>query len=143
MKTVSTILFGILITFFGVAQETKLKRYEVKSGIVEYKTTTEGKIMGTTTNGEGIEKLYFKDWGAIELQEVKSTTTTHTKFFGKETTEVNEVHTMAKLDNGKSYGVDFERKEILVRNDLAMESIKTFNNGDAHQTGLAQIIHTH
>ena len=135
MKIVSSILFLTLISFLGQAQETKLKRYEVKSGMVEYTTTVSGKIMGTTTTGSGFEKLYFKDWGAIELQEVESKTTTHTKFFGKESTDVNEVHSLAKLDNGKSYSVDFDKKEILVRNDIAMESVKTYKNGDAHQTG--------
>ncbi len=117
------------------AQEKQLKRYELESGIIEYKTTVSGKIMGSTTTGSGIEKLYFKNWGAIELQEVESSTTTITKLFGKENIDKSEVHTLSKLDNGKSYHVDFKKEEILLRRDLAMESIKEYNDGDAHQTG--------
>ncbi len=116
-------------------QETKLKRYEVKSAIVAYKTTISGKVMGSTISGSGTESLYFKNWGDLELKEAQSSQTTHSKFFGKEKKETTETHTMSKLDNGKSYHVDFDRKKILLRRDMAMEMTKAFADGDVNQTG--------
>ncbi len=116
-------------------QETKLKRYEVKSAIVTYKTTISGNVMGSTVKGSGFEKLYFKDWGNVELKEAQSSQTTHTKIFGKENTQTTQTHTMNKLDNGKSYTVDFKRKKIMLSRDGAMEMTKMFADGDANKTG--------
>lgn len=116
-------------------QETKLKRYEVKSAMVAYKTTISGKLLGSTVKGSGTESLYFKDWGDVELKEVQSNKTTHSKFFGKEKTETTSAHTMNKLDNGKSYSVDFKRKKIMLRRDGAMEMNKMFADGDVNKTG--------
>jgi len=116
-------------------QETKLKRYEVKSAIVTYTTTISGKVLGSTINGSGTEKLYFKNWGDLELKEAQSSQTTHSKLFGRESTSTTESHTMNKLDNGKSYHVDFERKQIMLQRDMAMEMNKTFADGDVHKTG--------
>ena len=116
-------------------QETKLKRYEVKSGMVTYKTTISGKIMGSTVSGTGTESLYFKDWGDLELKETRSTQTTTSKFFGKSSTQTEETHTMNKLDNGKSYHVDFKRKTIMLQRDMGMEMTKMFAGGDVNKTG--------
>lgn len=117
------------------SQDPKLKRYEVKSGVVKYESIIEGKVLGSRISGSGTSELYFKDWGAIELVEDKESKKTITKMFGKESTQEESVHNMSKLDNGKAFYVDFKNKEIRSQNDLAMESIKTFNNGDANQTG--------
>ncbi|HIP47445.1 MAG TPA: hypothetical protein EYG92_00550 [Lutibacter sp.] len=116
-------------------QETKLKRYEVKSAMVTYKTIVSGKVMGSTISGSGTESLYFKNWGDLELKEAQSSQTTTSKFFGKSSTQTTETHTMNKLDNGKSYHVDFERKIIMLRRDMAMEMNKMFADGDVNKTG--------
>ena len=116
-------------------QETKLKRYEVKSAIVNYKTTISGKVMGSTITGGGTENLYFKNWGDLELKEAQSTQTTTSKFFGKSSTQTEESHTMSKLDNGKSYHVDFKREKIMLQRDMAMEMNKMFAGGDVNKTG--------
>ncbi len=115
--------------------EPALKRYNVKSGIVKYKTDIKGKVMGSTIKGSGTEALYFKDWGAVELKKTDEKKTTHINIFGQKKTEVEETHTINKLDNGKSYSVDMKNKIIYVRRDPAMEMIKTFGNGDAAKTG--------
>ncbi len=135
MKRIIPILYFVLMGIFVKAQDTQLKRYELKSGIVEYTTSISGKIMGTTTTGNGTEKLYFKNWGAIELLEEESIKTSQTKFFGKETTKTSNVHNLSKLDNGTSYSVDFKNKKIIKREDVAMSAVKSYRNGDAHQTG--------
>ncbi len=131
--TVNLFLTSLLLVI--QAQEKTLKRYEVESGMVEYTLSTTGKMMGSTTEGKGTAKLCFKNWGAVELQEEQSETVTVSKLFGKESKKVEQNHTMNKLDNGTSYSVDFEEQKIYTQQDMAMESIKMFNNGNANQTG--------
>lgn len=117
-------------------QENLLKRYEVESGIIHYKTTTSGKIMGGTITGSGTEVLSFKDWGAIELKESESTTTTNVVVMGKEINETTSDHQINKLDNGDSYIVDFKNKTINQQKDMAMEMIKSMHpNKDAGEVG--------
>lgn len=102
----------------------KLKRYGVQSGMVEYKTSISGTAMGGTVKGSGTEYLYFKDWGAVELRETKSKQTTTVNVLGMKKTETTQTHTMDKLDNGKTYSVDFEEKVIYTGNDMAMNMMK-------------------
>ncbi|MFK5983544.1 MAG: hypothetical protein QM499_11565 [Flavobacteriaceae bacterium] len=119
-----------------ISQNKELKRYKVKSGIITFNTETNGKVMGSIITGSGTEKLYFKDWGAIELLEEESTTTTKMKMFGKKSSETENVHTIAKLDNGESYHVDFKKKEIYAGRDMAMDMVKLFHpTSDAGETG--------
>ena len=135
----NTVLFLSLIIAFASCNATdqnKLKRYNVKSGVVEYTTTISGKVMGSTVSGSGTDKLYFKDWGAVELKETESSQITTMKFFGKGKTETENTHTINKLDNGKSYAVDFNKKQIYASQDMTMEMAKAFQpNGDAGEMG--------
>ena len=114
-------------------QQPVLKRYNVKSGIVKYQTKINGKVMGSTITGTGTEELYFKNWGSLELKKADEKKVTHINMFGQKKTDVDETHTIDKLDNGKSYHVDVKNKTIYVRNDPAMEMMKTFNNGEVAQ----------
>jgi hypothetical protein len=117
-------------------QDPKLKRYEVKSGIIHYKSSVSGKVMGSVITGSGTEDVYFKDWGAIELIETKATQTTNTNIFGQKSTETTNTHTIAKLNNGESYHVDFDKKQIFLRRDMAMDMTKVFQpNADAGKVG--------
>ena len=115
-------------------QDPKLKRYDVRSGRITYKITINGKVMGSTITGSGTENLYFKDWGATELKEENSTKTTKMNFFGKEKTQIEKTHTINKLDNGKSYSVNFKNKSIYLRRDPMMELMKNTNT-DAGNAG--------
>ena len=135
MKKLNTIILALLLTFSLNTNAQKLKRYEVKSAIVSYKTVISGKIMGSTIEGSGSENLYFKDWGDVELKEAQSSQTTKTDFFGVKKSSTQATHTMTKLDNGKSYHVDFDRKKISLRRDMAMEMSKTYADGDVNKTG--------
>lgn len=126
----------IALTSYTVSAQNKLKRYDVKSGIIKYTTTISGKVLGSTVDGSGTSSLYFKDYGAIELNEEESSQTTSMKFFGKKSTETENSHSMAKLDNGKSYFVDFENKKIIGGRDAGMELTKAFYpNADAGEAG--------
>ncbi len=151
--TIAIFSFFIILSFFGCNQSgqtenpkeiagqlnndkaPKLKRYDIKSGIVKYQTSIKGKVMGSTIDGSGTQELYFKDWGAVELKKVDEKKVTHINIFGQKKTEVDETHNIDKLDNGKSYHVDNDNKIIYVRNDPAMEMIKTLGEGDVVNTG--------
>jgi len=117
-------------------QENKLKRYEVKSGIIQYNTSTSGNVLGSVIKGSGTESVYFKDWGAIELIEEQSSQTTTAKIFGKTSTQTTNTHTISKLDNGESYYVDFDKKQIYLRRDMAMDITKVLHpKADAGDVG--------
>ena len=141
MKKLSILLslVVILVSCNGNSQN-KLKRYNIKSGIVKYTTTISGKVMGSTINGSGTESVYFKDWGAVELKEEQSTQTSTMKFFGKVKTEKTSTHTINKLDNGESYVVEFDKKQIFLGRDMAMDMTKAFHpNADAGDVGKSML----
>ncbi len=136
MKNLIVICLFMAFASCNGNSQTKLKRYDVKSGTVKYEITISGKVLGSTISGEGTESLYFKDWGAIELLEEKSNQTTQTNIFGIKNSETTNTHTMAKLDDGESYHVDFDKKQIFLRRDLAMDMTKTYReDGDAGEVG--------
>ena len=117
-------------------QETQLKRYKVKSGIIEYEITITGDVMGSKITGNGTERLYFTNYGALELVEETASQTTAVNVFGNKSTNTTETHTMKKLDNSDSYSVDFKLKKIYKIKDPAMELTKTYEpNADAGKVG--------
>jgi hypothetical protein len=144
--SILTFLFTV-VTFNAIVsvsenqplEDVKLKRYELQSGIVKYESAINGKVMGSTINGSGTRELYFKDWGSLELVEETETKTTVSNMFGNESIQEETTHNMSKLDNGKAFYVDFKNKEIRSQNDLGMELVKTFNNGDANETGKSML----
>ncbi len=137
MKNLSIIFSLAIVAVSCNSQQNKaLKRYDVKSGIVEYTTTISGKMMGSTVSGEGSENLFFKDFGAIELKEEESSQTTTTNIFGRGQTETESTHTMNKLDRGESYFVDFDKKQIHAGRDIAMDMTKAYYpDADAGEMG--------
>jgi hypothetical protein len=100
------------------------KRYHVKSGIIEYQIDGGGSFLGMGSKTTGTQKIIFKDWGNVELNEEKSTSTT----MGKTDT----THTMLKIDHGQVYSVDFERK-IIIKQDSAM--LKQMQGKDMSKMG--------
>jgi hypothetical protein len=151
MKKMSLLLFASVLIFACEKKETnevaslvsinqtkqkQLKRYGVSSGIITYESKISGKVMGSVISGSGTEKMYFKDWGAIELIDETSTQTTTMKMFGKKNEDVTSTHNMTKLDNGESAVVDFKTKEIYLNRDLAMDLTKMFHtDADAGDVG--------
>lgn len=54
MKIATAITFLLLaMPFSNINAQNQLKRYHVKSGIVEYQTTIKGKVMGSTRQQRG------------------------------------------------------------------------------------------
>ena len=81
------------------------KRYEIKSGIVEYAISGGGNMMGIETKIKGTSKVVFKEWGDVELHDE----TTQSVIMGRE----ERAHQTTKIDSGKIYIVDYEQKSIV------------------------------
>lgn len=122
-------------------QEKSLKRYDIKSGMITYKTIISGKVMGGTVSGSGTQSLYFKNWGALELSEEESDQTTTVVVFGNKNVQKTHSHIMNKLDNGESYHADFDKKQIYIGRDPMMDFMKQSNTdaGDAGKKMLESI----
>ena len=102
MKILSVVFTLILATN---ALNAETKRYEIKSGIVEYAISGGGNMMGIQTNIEGTSKAVFKEWGNVELHEE----TTKSIIMGRE----EHTRQTTKIDAGKVYVVDYEQKNIV------------------------------
>jgi hypothetical protein len=97
-------LFVVLFAFAFTMLNAQTKRYEIKSGMVEYKIIHSGNMMGVKMEGGGTASTAFKEWGAVELHtEESETITMGMKEHDKQ---------MTKIDNGKVYTVNFEKKVI-------------------------------
>lgn len=121
-------------------EQNKLNRYQVESGIIHFTSTISGNVLGSTMTGEGTETIYFKDWGAIELKDEKSSETTQIKIFGKTQNETTTKHIINKLDNGEWYTVDFDRKEIIAKRAIPIDMITAFHpDSDAGDAGKEMI----
>lgn len=139
MKKLSILLsLAIVLVSCSGNSQSKFKRYNVKSGIIEYKTTIAGKVLGSKITGSGVQYLYFKNYGAVELNEEISSQTSVMKFFGKEKKETTESHTMNKIENGKNYIVDFDNEIITGGNIPGMMLVD--EGKDAEQTGKDMLI---
>ncbi len=139
MKKINILLSLIIVlTSCSGNSQNKLKRYDVKSAIIQYNTTTSGKTFGSTIKGSGTESLYFKDWGAVELIEEQSTQTTVTKIFGRGKTTTTNTHTVKKLDNGENYLANFDKKTTYLTRDLGMDMMKQ-SNTDAGEAGKSML----
>lgn len=102
------LLAVLLLTFTLSTLNAQTKRYEVKSGIVEYKITHSGDMMGMKMQGSGVAKTAFKEWGAIEVHAEESQTVT----MGMKEDDKQ----ITKIENGKVYNVDFDQKVIYEQN---------------------------
>jgi hypothetical protein len=60
MKNLTLLISSIIaLSSINTDAQNKLKRYDIKSGIVEYTSTISGKMMGSTING--IEPNYHHE----------------------------------------------------------------------------------
>ncbi len=102
MKILS-VVFALILATNALNAETK--RYEIKSGIVEYAISGGGNMMGIQTKIEGTSKAVFKEWGNVELHEE----ITKSVIMGRE----EHTRQTTKVDSGKVYVVDYEQKNIV------------------------------
>ena len=97
-----SVLFALILTINTLHSETK--RYEIKSGLIEYTIDGSGNMMGIQTQIDGKSKILFKEWGEVELHEE----TSKSVIMGRE--EITHQTTM--IDGDKVYIVDYEQKII-------------------------------
>ena len=91
--------------------DAKTKRYEVKSGIVNYKITGSGNIMGVMKfEMHGHKTLYFEDYGNVEVQEIDNTSTK----MGR----TEKQHRLVKIQDGIMYSVD-DKKKMITKGDMS------------------------
>jgi hypothetical protein len=90
-----------------MAQAKTVKRYSIESGMIEYKVSGGGNILGVISETKGNSTHYFKNYGAVTLEEQESTTT-----MSGMVSQEKKTHTMKKIDNVTVYDVDFENKKI-------------------------------
>lgn len=117
-----TALLLLAATISGLSAE--MKRYEIKSGIVEYTISGGGNIMGIGSKTEGTSKLIFKEYGNLERHEEQSSTTT----MGR----TDKSHNITMIKDGKFYGVDFEEKIII---EHSPEMFKQMSDKDMTKMG--------
>lgn len=107
-------LWGMLLGFMLTVStlHAEAKRYEIKSGIIEYALSSSGNMMGMQTKIEGKSKTLFKEWGNVELRN----DTTKSVIMGRE----EHTRQTTKIDNGKVYIVDYEQKVIVQYDPAAL-----------------------
>jgi hypothetical protein len=94
-------------------------RYEVKSGMVEYEIVGEGEVAGSPSTLSGTSKLYFKDFGNVELTDEKIQQT-----IMKDT---DEERTVTKIMGDKIYTVDFADEVVYTQKMILDEEDPTVN----------------
>jgi len=108
------VVVGSSLLFAG---SDMMKRYDVKSGKIEYSIKESGNIMGMVKiKGVGKKRLVFDNYGVKDLTEenkVKKETT------GGQT-KVTKEHTIQYMNGGIMYRVDFNRKKIVRMENPAM-----------------------
>jgi hypothetical protein len=119
MKYVYRLLMACAVLSLPLLGSTK--RYEVRSGEIEYKIEGGGKMIGMQTSTSGTKTVVFQDWGNVEVSESKETT----KMTGQ---QPQSEHTLVKFDNGKVYSVDFEDKVIYFHDVMQGDYDKTSQN---------------
>jgi hypothetical protein len=132
---------GIFLMLGVVSLFAQANRYDVKSGMVEYEIMGSGEVMGSATTVSGTGKLYFKDFGNVELTDEKIQ---QTVLGDKE-----EERMISKIMGDKIYTVDFtdevvytqkmviddENANLNVRNKEAFISMGAKNLGSEEILG--------
>ncbi len=99
--------FCLFTTTFAIAQTESLKKYQIKSFVVEYKTTASGSFNGMgSVNSEGTKTLYVDNYGALEVSEKMEKSST----IMMGTTQVENRHELDLTDASYIYHIDLVNK---------------------------------
>ena len=99
--------------------------FDIKSGIVEYKTTGNSNIMGIKSSISGTKKLVFDRYGGISLTEEQ--TVTHTSGMGQNRTD--KTHTKTLVEGDMITIADMIRKKMLKRHNTAGQMLQQQGQG--------------
>lgn len=131
---------GIFLLLGVVSLFAQTNRYEVKSGMVEYEIIGSGDVMGSATTVTGTSKLYFKDFGNIELSDEKIQQTV--------AGDKEEERLVSKIMGENVYTVDFVdeviyTQKMVLDDDTASLNIKSkeaFISMGAKNLGVEEIL---
>ncbi len=89
-------------------KEIVTKPFQVKSGVMKYQITLQGKVFDNKIIGTGTETLYFKNWGNITLnQSIVNKTISN----GKNETH-QQIKNTHKIEGNIKYNVHYKTKTI-------------------------------
>jgi hypothetical protein len=113
------LLFGFINLF------AEINRYDIKSGMVEYEILGKADGMEKGDTISGTSKLYFKDFGKIELLDEKIVQT----IMG----EKEEEHVISKIIGDKMLTVDFNdeviySQKLVLDEENFMQNIKNYES---------------
>ena len=114
----SKYIFGFLL-LGATSLFAQTNRYDVKSAIVEYQIAGSGEVMGEKASLSGTSKLYFKNFGELELSEEKIVQSAN----GDE----EEEHNITKIVGNKIYNVDFNDK-VTYQQEMVFDEENPFLN---------------
>ncbi len=107
-------MFGMVSLF------AETNRYDMKSAIVEYEIVGAGDVMGSKATVTGSSKLYFKDFGKMELSEEKIVQAVDG--------DKEEEHNVTKISGNKIFNVDFNEQVIYQQELLSEDKENPFLN---------------
>lgn len=107
----------ITLLLFTICLFGATKRYDIKSGIVEYTITGQGETMGVTSSIKGSAKLIFKEYGLVEVE--KETLTEHVMG------QTQTMQEFSKYEDGLVYSVDYEEKLIYKQDVSKLDNSQT------------------
>jgi hypothetical protein len=111
----------------NVVHAKSMKKYNMKSGKIEYTLSGDGNIMGVAQiKSVGKKRVIFDNYGILNLEEevkVKKETT-----MGK--TKTNKRHTLRYMNNAVVYNVDFKQKRIERMRNQGAAMAAMFGGGD-------------
>jgi len=125
-----TALIAIIGSSLLIAGTNQMKRYDIKSGKIDFKIIKSGNIMGMVqTKTVGKKRMVFDHFGAREIVEISQVT--------KETTggksKVRKEHTLTYLHEAIVYHVDFQRKVITRMQNPALAMSTVLGGGESLQ----------
>ena len=130
LKVSMAVLVGSSMLYAG---SDMMKKFEVKSGKIDYEIKGSGNIMGMVQiKTVGKKRVIFDDYGVKDLTEESKVT--------KETTmgesKVKKEHTLKYMNGGIIYSVDFKQKKILRMKNPAMGMMAMMGGGkNMQETG--------
>ena len=127
IKIVKVSVMVVVGLGLSMVHANSMKKYEVKSGKIEYTLSGGGDIMGIAqTKSVGKKRVIFDNYGVENLEEqveVKKTTT-----MGK--TETDKTHTLRYTKSAVIYNVNFKQKRIERMKNRGAQMAAMFGGGD-------------
>jgi len=132
MKTIMKISLVVLAGSSILTADEMMKRYDVKSGKVEYSIQSSGEFLGVSIKTIGKKKVIFDDYGVKDLTEVNKVE--KRSINGK--ADVTKTHTIDYVNNAILYSVSFDEQKIMRTKNPAMTLGALFGGGhNMKQTG--------